>query len=207
MHAPQPPSRPRPQASALSLDIAAWAHPPPAVSRSPSLILLLMISLDLPRGRSCGARRARSSLGPRSRSPSSRSPRATRRPPRPRRSAAPTSASLGCSLQRRRSSWREKDGSPGAPPSAPPLHQPGRWLQGRQICSCTPHESAAAPQHSATDDVPPARATDPQGLALRVITTQALDALLTSGQTFLGDGGENCHLCSGAGNMVPMSIK
>lgn len=84
---------------------------------------------------------------------------------------------------------------------------PADGSKGGRFCSCTPHESAAAPQHSATDDVPPARATDPQGLALRFITTQALDALLTSGQTFLGDGGENCHLCSGAGNVVPMSIK
>ena len=68
-------------------------------------------------------------------------------------------------------------------------------------------ERQRRPSIRATDDVPPARATDPQGLALRFITTQALDALLTSGQTFLGDGGENCHLCSGAGNVVPMSIK
>ena len=40
-----------------------------------------------------------------------------------------------------------------------------------------------------------------------LFATTALDALLTSGQAFLGDGGAWCNLCSGAGSVVPMNIK
>ena len=40
-----------------------------------------------------------------------------------------------------------------------------------------------------------------------LFATTALDALLTSGQAFLGDGAKGCHLCSAAGSVVPMNIK
>ena len=40
-----------------------------------------------------------------------------------------------------------------------------------------------------------------------LFATTALDALLTSGQAFLGDGGAWNNLCSGAGSVVPMNIK